>query len=79
MVTLRTLALDDAPALTRIYSGASIRHTTVRVASTAVSTAGPAGGRPGPSPRGKSVMSALPIRGTRTPTLATSHFERDRR
>ncbi|MYU23491.1 GNAT family N-acetyltransferase [Streptomyces sp. SID8352] len=28
MVTLRSLALDDAPALTRIYSGASIRHTT---------------------------------------------------
>ncbi|WP_018545910.1 GNAT family N-acetyltransferase [Streptomyces sp. LaPpAH-108] len=28
MVTLRALALDDAPALTRIYSGASIRHTT---------------------------------------------------
>ncbi|MFF4935087.1 GNAT family N-acetyltransferase [Streptomyces griseofuscus] len=30
MVTLRALALDDAPALTRIYSGASIRHTTGR-------------------------------------------------
>ncbi|MFZ3491742.1 GNAT family N-acetyltransferase [Streptomyces sp. 5.8] len=30
MVTLRTLTLDDAPALTRIYSGASIRHTTGR-------------------------------------------------
>ncbi|MFJ4866007.1 GNAT family N-acetyltransferase [Streptomyces sp. NPDC088748] len=28
MVTLRPLALADAPALTRIYSGASIRHTT---------------------------------------------------
>ncbi|MFD3533407.1 GNAT family N-acetyltransferase [Streptomyces sp. NPDC058664] len=28
MVTLRPLAVDDAPALTRIYSGASIRHTT---------------------------------------------------
>lgn len=28
MVTLRALAVDDAPALTRIYSGASIRHTT---------------------------------------------------
>ncbi|MFH8343066.1 GNAT family N-acetyltransferase [Streptomyces sp. AM6-12] len=28
MVTLRALALDDAPALTRIYSGASIRYTT---------------------------------------------------
>ncbi|WP_236246961.1 GNAT family N-acetyltransferase [Streptomyces sp. CC210A] len=28
MVTLRALALADAPALTRIYSGASIRHTT---------------------------------------------------
>ncbi|MEU6709137.1 GNAT family N-acetyltransferase [Streptomyces wuyuanensis] len=28
MVTLRALTLDDAPALTRIYSGASIRHTT---------------------------------------------------
>jgi ribosomal-protein-alanine N-acetyltransferase len=28
MVTLRTLTSDDAPALTRIYSGASIRHTT---------------------------------------------------
>ncbi|MFF2927499.1 hypothetical protein ACFVTP_34725 [Streptomyces celluloflavus] len=28
MVTLRALALDDAPALTRIYSGASIRHIT---------------------------------------------------
>ncbi|MFD4791793.1 GNAT family N-acetyltransferase [Streptomyces sp. NPDC058459] len=28
MVTLRALALDDAPALTRIYSGTSIRHTT---------------------------------------------------
>ncbi|MBO7936577.1 GNAT family N-acetyltransferase [Streptomyces sp. S9] len=28
MVPLRALALDDAPALTRIYSGASIRHTT---------------------------------------------------
>ncbi|MFE5591192.1 hypothetical protein [Streptomyces sp. NPDC056549] len=26
MVTLRALALDDAPALTRVYSGASIRH-----------------------------------------------------
>ncbi|MFE9258436.1 GNAT family N-acetyltransferase [Streptomyces sp. NPDC006879] len=30
MVTLRALVLDDAPALTRIYSGASIRHTTGR-------------------------------------------------
>ncbi|MEU5162416.1 GNAT family N-acetyltransferase [Streptomyces sp. NPDC020875] len=30
MVTLRALALDDAPALTRVYSGASIRHTTGR-------------------------------------------------
>ncbi|MGW8701861.1 GNAT family N-acetyltransferase [Streptomyces eurythermus] len=28
MVTLCALALDDAPALTRIYSGASIRYTT---------------------------------------------------
>ncbi|MGI5262527.1 GNAT family N-acetyltransferase [Streptomyces angustmyceticus] len=28
MVTLRALALEDAPALARIYSGASIRHTT---------------------------------------------------
>ncbi|MEW1724742.1 GNAT family N-acetyltransferase [Streptomyces sp. NPDC093109] len=28
MVTLRLLALDDAPALTRIYSGASVRYTT---------------------------------------------------
>lgn len=28
MVTLRTLALEDGPALARIYSGASIRHTT---------------------------------------------------
>ncbi|MGI5451432.1 GNAT family N-acetyltransferase [Streptomyces sp. CA-243310] len=28
MVTLRPLAVDDAAALTRIYSGASIRHTT---------------------------------------------------
>ncbi|MFF2013935.1 GNAT family N-acetyltransferase [Streptomyces sp. NPDC058195] len=28
MVTLRALTPDDAPALTRIYSGASIRHTT---------------------------------------------------
>ncbi|MFC8273878.1 GNAT family N-acetyltransferase [Streptomyces sp. NPDC057271] len=28
MVTLRALALADAPALTRVYSGASIRHTT---------------------------------------------------
>ncbi|MFF5435452.1 GNAT family N-acetyltransferase [Streptomyces griseofuscus] len=28
MVTLRALALSDAPALTRVYSGASIRHTT---------------------------------------------------
>ncbi|MEV6565982.1 GNAT family N-acetyltransferase [Streptomyces kronopolitis] len=28
MVTLRTLALEDAPALARIYSGASIQHTT---------------------------------------------------
>ncbi|GHJ97716.1 hypothetical protein SNE510_72350 [Streptomyces sp. NE5-10] len=28
MVTLRALTLDDAPALTRVYSGASIRHTT---------------------------------------------------
>lgn len=28
MVTLRALSPDDAPALTRIYSGASIRHTT---------------------------------------------------
>ncbi|MBW1604454.1 GNAT family N-acetyltransferase [Streptomyces sp. JJ66] len=28
MVTLRALAPGDAPALTRIYSGASIQHTT---------------------------------------------------
>jgi ribosomal-protein-alanine N-acetyltransferase len=28
MVTLRALAPDDAPALTRVYSGAAIRHTT---------------------------------------------------
>ncbi|MFI0220052.1 GNAT family N-acetyltransferase [Streptomyces lydicus] len=28
MVTLRALAPDDAQALTRIYSGASVRHTT---------------------------------------------------
>ncbi|MFK0263586.1 GNAT family N-acetyltransferase [Streptomyces angustmyceticus] len=28
MVTLRALTPDDAPALTRVYSGASIRHTT---------------------------------------------------
>ncbi|MFB8036646.1 GNAT family N-acetyltransferase [Streptomyces sp. NPDC056004] len=28
MATLRALSPDDAPALTRIYSGASIRHTT---------------------------------------------------
>ncbi|MEN8656191.1 GNAT family N-acetyltransferase [Streptomyces sp. 21So2-11] len=28
MVTLRALAPDDAPDLARIYSGASIRHTT---------------------------------------------------
>ncbi|MEV8452558.1 GNAT family N-acetyltransferase [Streptomyces sp. NPDC052095] len=28
MVTLRALSPDDAPALTRIYSGASVRHTT---------------------------------------------------
>ncbi|MFJ9213350.1 GNAT family N-acetyltransferase [Streptomyces sp. NPDC102264] len=28
MVTLRALGPDDAPALTRIYRGASIRHTT---------------------------------------------------
>ncbi|MFE7113299.1 GNAT family N-acetyltransferase [Streptomyces sp. NPDC057575] len=28
MVTLRALTSDDAPALTRVYSGASIRHTT---------------------------------------------------
>ncbi|MFJ6017519.1 GNAT family N-acetyltransferase [Streptomyces sp. NPDC092952] len=28
MVTLRALTPDDAPDLTRIYSGASIRHTT---------------------------------------------------
>lgn len=28
MVTLRALVPDDAPALTRVYSGASIRHTT---------------------------------------------------
>ncbi|MFE2038895.1 GNAT family N-acetyltransferase [Streptomyces scopuliridis] len=28
MVTLCALCPDDAPALTRIYSGASIRHTT---------------------------------------------------
>ncbi|MFB7918161.1 GNAT family N-acetyltransferase [Streptomyces sp. NPDC056061] len=28
MVTLRALTPDDAPALTRIYSGASIRYTT---------------------------------------------------
>ncbi|MGK4909446.1 GNAT family N-acetyltransferase [Streptomyces albus] len=28
MVTLRALNPDDAPALTRVYSGASIRHTT---------------------------------------------------
>ncbi|MFE5885980.1 GNAT family N-acetyltransferase [Streptomyces hydrogenans] len=28
MVTLRALTLDDTPALTRVYSGASIRHTT---------------------------------------------------
>ncbi|MEW2417879.1 GNAT family N-acetyltransferase [Streptomyces sp. NPDC046866] len=30
MVTLRALTLDDAPALTRIYSGASVRYTTGR-------------------------------------------------
>ncbi|MEU6315160.1 GNAT family N-acetyltransferase [Streptomyces sp. NPDC047014] len=30
MVTLRALDLDDAPALTRIYSGASVRYTTGR-------------------------------------------------
>ncbi|MFJ6699842.1 GNAT family N-acetyltransferase [Streptomyces sp. NPDC091272] len=30
MVTLRALRPDDAAALTRIYSGASIRHTTGR-------------------------------------------------
>ncbi|MET8021251.1 GNAT family N-acetyltransferase [Streptomyces decoyicus] len=28
MVTLRALALEDGPALARIYSGVSIRHTT---------------------------------------------------
>ncbi|ALO05675.1 Acetyltransferase [Streptomyces venezuelae] len=28
MVTLRALTLDDAPALTRVYSGDSIRHPT---------------------------------------------------
>ncbi|MEU8686439.1 hypothetical protein [Streptomyces sp. NPDC048611] len=28
MVTLRALGPDDATALTRIYSGASIQHTT---------------------------------------------------
>ncbi|WP_406011680.1 GNAT family N-acetyltransferase [Streptomyces sp. NBC_00984] len=28
MVILRDLIPDDAPALTRIYSGASVRHTT---------------------------------------------------
>ncbi|MCF3143638.1 GNAT family N-acetyltransferase [Streptomyces platensis] len=28
MVTLRTLTPNDAPALTRIYSGTSIQHTT---------------------------------------------------
>uniref|UniRef100_UPI003F496307 GNAT family N-acetyltransferase n=1 Tax=Streptomyces achromogenes TaxID=67255 RepID=UPI003F496307 len=28
MVTLRALSTDDAPALTRIYSGATIRYTT---------------------------------------------------
>ncbi|MFI1884525.1 GNAT family N-acetyltransferase [Streptomyces jumonjinensis] len=28
MVTLRALSPDDAPALARVYSGASIRHTT---------------------------------------------------
>ncbi|MEU9000201.1 GNAT family N-acetyltransferase [Streptomyces caniferus] len=28
MVTLRALGRDDAPALARIYSGASIQHTT---------------------------------------------------
>ncbi|MFF8387312.1 GNAT family N-acetyltransferase [Streptomyces kanasensis] len=28
MVTLRALNPDDAPALTRVYSGACIRHTT---------------------------------------------------
>lgn len=28
MMTLRPLALEDAEALTRIYSGASVRHTT---------------------------------------------------
>ncbi|WP_063838099.1 GNAT family N-acetyltransferase [Streptomyces yangpuensis] len=30
MVTLRALTLHDAPALTRIYSGASVRYTTGR-------------------------------------------------
>ncbi|MGW6412826.1 GNAT family N-acetyltransferase [Streptomyces vinaceus] len=30
MVTLCALTLDDAPALTRIYSGASVRYTTGR-------------------------------------------------
>ncbi|WP_406286904.1 GNAT family N-acetyltransferase [Streptomyces sp. NBC_00209] len=30
MVTLRALRPDDATALTRVYSGASIRHTTGR-------------------------------------------------
>ncbi|MFD0355241.1 GNAT family N-acetyltransferase [Streptomyces sp. NPDC127110] len=30
MVTLRALTLDDAPALTRIYSGAPVRYTTGR-------------------------------------------------
>ncbi|MFD7505616.1 GNAT family N-acetyltransferase [Streptomyces sp. NPDC059850] len=28
MVTLRPLTLDDAPALQRVYSGASVRYTT---------------------------------------------------
>jgi len=30
MVTLRVLSLDDAPALTRVYSGGSVRYTTGR-------------------------------------------------
>ncbi|MFJ9420259.1 hypothetical protein ACIRPT_39825 [Streptomyces sp. NPDC101227] len=31
MVTLRQLTTDDIQALTRIYSGASVRHTTGQI------------------------------------------------
>ncbi|MER6844098.1 hypothetical protein [Streptomyces platensis] len=39
MVPLRALALEDAPALARTYSGASIRHTRWRCSTARRSSA----------------------------------------